>query len=168
VSSDWEAIRRVVAAFDQSDWSEIDVRWRDVRVQLATRADTGAQPATPTSAHAVPTAAPAPAPGAGTGHGVEPGAASLGRPSLPAGAHVVASPSPGIFWRAPEPGAPPFVEIGDTVDPSMTLCIIEVMKLMSHLKADVTGDVVAIYGTDGFAVVKGEPLVAIVPSEMAP
>ncbi len=65
-------------------------------------------------------------------------------PALPAGAHVVVSPSPGIFWRSPEPGAPPFADIGDVVDASATVCIVEVMKLMNHVKAGVSGEVVAV------------------------
>jgi biotin carboxyl carrier protein len=77
---------------------------------------------------------------------------------------VVVSPSPGIFWRSPEPGAPPFADVGDTIDASATVCIVEVMKLMNHLKADVDGTVVAVYGVNGVAVEKGQPLFAIAPS----
>jgi acetyl-CoA carboxylase biotin carboxyl carrier protein len=42
----------------------------------------------------------------------------------------------GTFYRAPEPGAPPFVEVGDPVEPGQTLCILEAMKLMNEVKAD--------------------------------
>ena len=84
---------------------------------------------------------------------------------LPAGAHVVVSPSPGILWRSPEPGAPPFADVGDVVDASATVCIVEVMKLMNHVKAGVSGEVVAVYVENGVAVQKGEPLFAIAPSE---
>ena len=45
----------------------------------------------------------------------------------------------GTFYRAPEPGAPPFVEEGDVVGPGQTLCILEAMKLMNHVKAEVGG-----------------------------
>ncbi len=74
------------------------------------------------------------------------------------------TPSPGVFWRAPEPGLPPFVDVGDVVDASATVCIIEVMKLMNHLKAGVSGTVVAVYGRNGEAVGKGEAMFAISPS----
>ena len=75
------------------------------------------------------------------------------------------SPSPGIFWRAPEPGSAPFTDIGQTVEPAATLCIIEVMKLMHHVKAGVDGQVVAIYVKNGAAVAKEEPLFAVVVAE---
>jgi acetyl-CoA carboxylase biotin carboxyl carrier protein len=80
------------------------------------------------------------------------------------GAHVVVSPSPGILWRSPEPGLPPFAEVGDTVDASSTVCIVEVMKLMNHVKAGVAGEVLNVYGANGASVHKGEALFAIAPS----
>ena len=83
---------------------------------------------------------------------------------LPAGAHVVVSPSPGILWRSPQPGAPPFADIGDVVDASSTVGIVEVMKLMTHVKAGVSGEIVAVCVDNGVAVQKGAPLFAIAPS----
>ena len=88
--------------------------------------------------------------------------ASAGPP--PTGAHVVVSPTFGIFWRSPEPGLPPFADLGHTVEASATVCIVEVMKLMYHVKADVSGEVVAVYAENGVAVQKGQALFAIVPS----
>ena len=85
-------------------------------------------------------------------------------PALPTGAHVVVSPSPGILWRSPEPGAPPFADIGDVVDASATVGIVEVMKLMTHVKAGVGGEIVAVCVENGVAVQKGEPLFAIAPT----
>ena len=52
------------------------------------------------------------------------------------GYHRVESPMVGTFYRAPEPGAPPFVEVGDVVGPGQTLCILEAMKLMNEVKAE--------------------------------
>jgi biotin carboxyl carrier protein len=96
-------------------------------------------------------------------HAIEAGSPAMAKPP-PSGAHLVVSPSPGIFWRSPEPGLPPFTDEGHTVDASATVCIVEVMKLMHHVKAGVRGEVVAVYGQNGVAVQKGEPLFAIVPS----
>jgi acetyl-CoA carboxylase biotin carboxyl carrier protein len=160
VSSSEDAIKRVVEAFERSDWSEIDVRSGDLRVHLSTSAPTNAHPATPdpnpfarSTRDDVADVAPAS------------NAEAPATPAAPAppGAHVVVSPSPGILWRSPEPGLPPFTDVGQTVEASATLCIIEVMKLMNHLKAGVAGEVVAVYGDNGAAVRKGEPLFAIVP-----
>ena len=74
------------------------------------------------------------------------------------------SPSPGILWRSPEPGLPPFADVGDTLDASATVCIVEVMKLMNHVKAGVSGEVVAVYSGNGETVQKGQALFAIAPA----
>lgn len=158
VSSDLEAIKRVVDAFERSDWAEIDVRSGGVRVHLAAGSPSGSA-VTPAFAPAVARADGTPAPVDRVADAVA--------PALPAGAHVVVSPSPGICWRSPEPGAPHFVDVGDEIDGSATLCIVEVMKLMSHLKAGVSGRVVAVYGENGVAVEQGQPLFAIAPSGSA-
>ena len=71
------------------------------------------------------------------------------------------APSPGIFWRSPEPGLPAFADVGDVVEASATVCIVEVMKLMNHVKAGVSGEVVAVYCDNGVAVQKGQALFAI-------
>lgn len=161
VSSSLDAIRQVVAAFERSDWTEIDVRVGDVRVHLATGTPPDVAPASAPAGPAVVTSA-APVP-------VHDSASGPGEPAPPpAGAHLVLSPSPGIFWRSPEPGAPPFADIGQTIDAATTMCIVEVMKLMNHLKAGIGGTVVAVYGRDGVAVERGEPLFAIAPSPGGP
>lgn len=156
-----DAIHRIIDAFERSDWSEIDIRSGDVRVHLtAHRHDTTpAQPSSTTS----PAQTVADAHSAGD-HVTSPPEAGGGSDLALDGAHVVVSPSPGIFWCAPAPGQPPFAAIGDLVEPSTTLCIVEVMKLMSHLKAGVAGEVVAIYGRNGERVDKGEALFAIAPA----
>jgi acetyl-CoA carboxylase biotin carboxyl carrier protein len=77
--------------------------------------------------------------------------------------HTVRAPSVGIFWRAPEPGAQPFVEVGDVVEVGQTLCIVEVMKLMQHVSADVAGTVVAIHRQNGDQVEFDTPLIGIEP-----
>jgi len=170
LSESLEAIQRVVAAFERSDWSEIDIRSGGIRVHLAADAPTDSgSPALRSSGPREPgRATPAhdrfdeDCGGPGAGHPT-----SSPVPDPPPGALVVVSPSPGIFWRSPEPGAPPFVDVGDTVEASATVCIIEVMKLMNHLKAGIDGVVVEVYLDDGVAVGKGEPLFAITPSESA-
>ena len=156
VSSSLDAIRRVVEAFERSDWSEIDVRSGDVRVHLATGAPSNSPAGSPETTSG-PAAPPAPPTNAG---GPAPELTTV----LPTDAHVVVSPSPGILWRSPEPGAPPFADIGDVVDASATVGIVEVMKLMTHVKAGVGGEIVAVCVENGVAVQKGEPLFAIAPS----
>jgi len=75
--------------------------------------------------------------------------------------HVLKSPMVGTFYRAPSPGAKPFVEVGDTVKMGQTVCIIEAMKLLNEIEADKDGVVKAILAENGQPVEYGEPLLAI-------
>lgn len=75
--------------------------------------------------------------------------------------HVVESPMVGTFYRAPAPEAPPFVEVGDTVRVGQTLCILEAMKLMNELQAEVSGTVRKILVENGAPVEYGQPLFEI-------
>jgi acetyl-CoA carboxylase biotin carboxyl carrier protein len=74
---------------------------------------------------------------------------------------VVKSPIVGTFYRAPEPGASDFVEIGSVVKKGQVLCIIEAMKLMNEIESEYDGEVVSIYAENGHAVQYGERLFAI-------
>ncbi|RKE23212.1 acetyl-CoA carboxylase biotin carboxyl carrier protein [Streptomyces sp. TLI_171] len=79
------------------------------------------------------------------------------------GAHHVGAPMVGTFYRSPEPGAPPFVAVGDTVTPGQPIGILEVMKMMSPVEADVAGRVVEILVDDGASVEFQQPLIAVEP-----
>lgn len=78
-----------------------------------------------------------------------------------AGQHAVVSPSVGTFYRAPEPGAKPFVEVGDQVEVGQQVGIIEVMKLMIPVEADRRGTVTEVARPDASPVEYGEPLIII-------
>jgi acetyl-CoA carboxylase biotin carboxyl carrier protein len=96
-----------------------------------------------------------------------PGTPTTPAPPLPAEAppkvegHVLKSPMVGTFYRAPSPGAKPFVEVGDTVKAGQTVCIIEAMKLLNEIEADKDGIVKAVLAENGQPVEYGEPLLAI-------
>ncbi len=77
---------------------------------------------------------------------------------------IVKSPIVGTFYRANEPGAKPFVPVGDTVRKGQVLCIIEAMKLMNEIDSEYDGEVVSIYVENGQAVQYGERLFAIKPT----
>jgi oxaloacetate decarboxylase (Na+ extruding) subunit alpha len=104
------------------------------------------------------------------GEGV-PGEAPLAvpEPGLPAASAVsgtlmrVESPMVGTFYRAPQPGSPPFVEIGDVVAPGQTLCILEAMKLMNEVKAEVEGVVRGVHAENAAAVEFGQLLFELEP-----
>jgi acetyl-CoA carboxylase biotin carboxyl carrier protein len=74
---------------------------------------------------------------------------------------AVAAPLLGTFYRAPKPGAPPFVEIGSTVEEDTVVAIIEVMKLMNTVRAGVRGTVTEILARDGTLVEYGETLLRV-------
>ena len=75
--------------------------------------------------------------------------------------YVMKSPIVGTFYAAPAPNAPPFVNVGDTVQLGQVLCIIEAMKLMNELEAEVAGEIVRIYVESGQPVEYGEALFAV-------
>jgi acetyl-CoA carboxylase biotin carboxyl carrier protein len=75
--------------------------------------------------------------------------------------HRVTAPTVGVFYRAPEPGAPPFVTEGDVVGAGQQVAIIEAMKLMIPVEADRAGRVVEVLVADGEPVEFGQPLVVL-------
>jgi acetyl-CoA carboxylase biotin carboxyl carrier protein len=75
--------------------------------------------------------------------------------------HEVKSPIVGTFYESPSPGAPPFVKVGDQVEVGQVLCIVEAMKLMNEIEADVAGEVMKRIAASGQPVEYGQPLFAI-------
>ena len=76
---------------------------------------------------------------------------------------IVKSPIVGTYYDAPKPGDPPFVKVGDSVEPGQVLCIIESMKLMNEIESESAGTIVAKLMENGRAVEYGEALFAIRP-----
>ena len=162
-----EVIRALLDAFDRSDWQEMTVTIGGDRLHVSRR-----EGGRPTAAAPPPAARTAPAPAPSAPQAAEPVPAPAAVPAtdthaaptpaepLPDGT-VIESPSVGLFWRAPSPGAPPFVEVGSAVTEGDTLAIVEVMKLMNHVTAPAAGVVKAILPANGESVVLGQPLVVI-------
>jgi acetyl-CoA carboxylase biotin carboxyl carrier protein len=168
-----ELMKALLDAFDASDWQEMTVTIGEDRLHVSRRADGdagGFASAATSESTAVdgagfeaaePTAAAGPTPenpAAEDGTGGTPGQVE----ELPRGS-VIESPSVGLFWRAPSPGAPPFIETGQAVSEGDTLAIVEVMKLMNHVTATVGGVVAAILPENGEHVQHRQPLVVIDP-----
>jgi len=109
-----------------------------------------AMPAMPVQMHAPIAHAPAPA---------APAAAAA--PAVDDKSHVVTSPFVGTFYRKPNPDSPNYVTMGEKVDKGRVLCIVEAMKLMNDIEADVAGTITAILVEDGQAVEYGQPLFKI-------
>ncbi|MEZ5122184.1 MAG: acetyl-CoA carboxylase biotin carboxyl carrier protein [Solirubrobacterales bacterium] len=165
-----ETIRALLDAFDRSDWQEMTITVGGDRLHVSRDASSNrlAPPPPPPPAAAPAEAAPAtasavPAEAAATPTEAAPAAPSAPPTEIPDGA-TVDSPSVGLFWRAPSPGAPPFVEVGQAVSAGDTVAIVEVMKLMNHVVAPVDGTVAAILIENGAPVEYGQALVVIDPA----
>jgi acetyl-CoA carboxylase biotin carboxyl carrier protein len=79
------------------------------------------------------------------------------------GLHVVCSPLVGTFYRAPRPGEEPYVEVGDRVEVGQTLCLVEAMKLMNEIPADISGEVIEVLIENARGVEYDQPLFRIRP-----
>lgn len=161
-----EDIERVLRALDRSDWDQAEIVVGDVRIALGrgdvplVTAGTASAPAPgPEAAAAAPSVPAPPAPPA------RPVVSEPAPPPVTDGAgaddHVVTAPSVGVFWRAPAPGAPPFVEVGSQVRAGETIGIVEVMKLMNNIVAGVSGVVTAVLRENAAQVQHGDGLVSI-------
>jgi acetyl-CoA carboxylase biotin carboxyl carrier protein len=105
-----------------------------------------------------------PAPRAAARHVRAPAAKEVARsatPDLAENQRLVTSPMVGTFYRASSPDAGPFIEEGDSVRKGQTLCIIEAMKMMNEIEAEVAGRVVKVLCENAQAVEYGQPLVII-------
>ena len=76
---------------------------------------------------------------------------------------IIKSPMVGTFYRAPAPDAPPFVEVGQDLEADQVVCIIEAMKLMNEIKAEVSGRIAEVFVDTGAPVGFGQPLFAVEP-----
>jgi acetyl-CoA carboxylase biotin carboxyl carrier protein len=161
-----QEIKEIIAILEDSGWDEAELVVGDVTLTvsksgngLGARSIPSAPAVTAAPAAVQPSAAPAP---------TAPAAASVAAPSVAAIADgqegtLVVAPSVGVFWRSPQPGAPPFVEVGDAVKVGQTLCIVEVMKLMQQVLADVDGVITGIHAENSQNVEFGTPLFTIRP-----
>ena len=92
-----------------------------------------------------------------------PAAQAAGEPALSEG-EVIKSPMVGTFYGAPKPGAPPFVSVGDTIGIGQTLCIVEAMKLLNEIDAEVSGTILEVLVDNETPVQFGQPLFRIKPT----
>jgi acetyl-CoA carboxylase biotin carboxyl carrier protein len=157
---DLDEIKKILDLMREHDLAEFELERESGKVRL--RKQTAA-PQYVAAAAAVPhlTYAPAsqaPAPAAAGGESV------LTAASEDVDLAIVKSPIVGTFYRASEPGAKPFADVGQQVRKGQVLCIIEAMKLMNEINAECDGEVVKVYVENGQAVQYGERLFALKPA----
>jgi acetyl-CoA carboxylase biotin carboxyl carrier protein len=140
-----DEIRELIQLVIDSGVAELEVQRGDDRVRVRRTLDSATAPAPGTVVETVqpaPAAAPVPA----------------------ASEHIVKSPIVGTYYESPKPGDPPFVKVGDAVEPGQVVCIIESMKLMNEIESEIAGTVVAKLMESGRPVEYGEALFAIRPN----
>ena len=150
---DIRKVKKLIELLDESGVAEIEIKEGEESVRISRHSHVS-QPLAPMAYAPPPPAAAAPA--------------SLPAEAAPAEAvaetiegHAIKSPMVGTFYRAPSPGASPFVEVGQTVNAGDTLCIIEAMKLLNQIEADKAGKVKAILVENGQPVEYDQPLFII-------
>jgi acetyl-CoA carboxylase biotin carboxyl carrier protein len=161
---DLEFIQKLIETVDGSSIEQVEIERDGTRIRLskAPRGSRAAAPAAPAVTHnpaPMATPAPNPAPGSQTPSvpaEPEPAAADSGWVTIP-------SPMVGTFYRAPGPDTDPFIEIGAKVTAGDTLCIIEAMKLMNELEAEVEGTIREICVRNGEPVEYGQILFRVEP-----
>ena len=154
-------IKKLLEIFEESDIEEMEWEhsfWRGTRIRFSRRRSAFPRPEA--------TSAPAQSPCQETLPESE--SSSADSPPLPRERkeeefHVISAPMVGTFYRASAPESEPFVRKGDHVKAGQTICIIEAMKIMNEIPADVEGEVVEILVDDAEPVEFGQPLVQIRP-----
>lgn len=152
----------VMAAFAASGASELVLEANGVRLELRkSRAPQVAGVAA--SAPQAPASVNSPAPGTfATGPAATAsGAASASSAGTQVARASVPAPADGVFYRAPSPGAPPFVQEGDAVQAGQVLGLIEVMKMMAEVRSPAAGVVRAVLVENGATVQAGQPLLEL-------
>ena len=159
---DIRKVKKLIELLDESGIAEIEITEGEESVRISRHsslpaaAPIAAAPivAAPAVAAPPPTAAPAPT-------AAEPAPAAPAAVEEEEEGYPVTSPMVGTFYSAPSPGSPPFVQVGDKVNEGDTLCIVEAMKMMNQIEADVTGTVKSIRAQNGDAVEYGQVLFVI-------
>ena len=146
---DIRKVKKLIELLESSDVAEIEIHEGEESVRISRTGSTPAFFAAPAAA-----AAPAPAPAPAAPAAETPQTEELA-------GHVVRSPMVGTFYRAPTPGAKPFIEVGAKVSPGDTLCIIEAMKILNQIEADQAGTVKKILVENGQPVEYNQPLFVI-------
>jgi acetyl-CoA carboxylase biotin carboxyl carrier protein len=153
---DLRKLKKLIDLVQESGIGEIEITEGEEKVRISRQAVGApmviAAPSAMPMGYAPPAAAPGPAPGAEAPPAAAPPEAK---------GHQLKSPMVGTFYRAPSPGAPSFVEIGQSVTKGQTLCIIEAMKLLNEIESDASGTIKAILVENGQPVEYGQPLFVI-------
>ena len=161
---DFDEITRILEMMREHELSEFELERDNFKLRIRKHGGGHWVAATPHPQQVPGASAPPLAPGAASPAAAATGAAPVLVPTdEEMELAVVKSPIVGTFYRAAEPEAKPFAEVGDVVRKGQVLCIIEAMKLMNEINAEIDGEIVKVYVENGHAVQYGERLFAIKP-----
>ncbi|MAS96037.1 MAG: acetyl-CoA carboxylase, biotin carboxyl carrier protein [Verrucomicrobiales bacterium] len=154
---DFKDIKKIVELMDQHGLSVFKLEQDETKLELKKGGDIDIKAiqslmASAPVAQAVPAAAPI---ATSTGAAAAPAGAEGG---LPEGVEEITSPMVGTFYSSPSPDSDPFTTVGSKVAADTTVCIIEAMKVMNEIKAEISGEIVEVLIENGTAVQFGEPL----------
>jgi acetyl-CoA carboxylase biotin carboxyl carrier protein len=150
---DIRKVKKLIELLEESGVAEIEITEGEESVRISRYSKSPAAAPMPVHYAAPPPAAAAAAPPQET--------APAAPPSSERAGHKVLSPMVGTFYRSPSPEAEAFVKVGDTINAGDTLCIIEAMKMMNQIEADVSGKVLSIEAESGEPIEFGQVLFVI-------
>lgn len=150
-----DELQALASLVDEHGFTDFEFENENIRVRLCKMASSGYQ-MPPVAAAPAPVLQQAPSPSVGTAEAAV--AASI---DVDAGLHKITSPIVGTFYRSAGPDKDPYVTEGSKVSPETTVCIVEAMKLMNEIQAEISGEVVKIYIENGQPVEYGQALFGI-------
>jgi acetyl-CoA carboxylase biotin carboxyl carrier protein len=156
---DFDDIERILALVREHELAEFELEREGLKLRV--RKAVGPYHHMVTETAAPPPSIPAPVPPAASAVPVAPVSSTPTDLEPDVELAVVKSPIVGTFYRSSEPGAPPFVDVGERVKKDQVLCIIEAMKLMNEITSEYEGEIVSVYVENGKPVQYGERLFAI-------
>ena len=154
-------LKELIEFLIEKDITEFELERGDVRIRIKR----GAPEAAHTPADRIITVHPAPAPPSGPSAAAAPPVPPPEPTHVEEALHIVHSPIVGTYYESPSPGSPPFVKPGDHVEVGQVLCIVEAMKLMNEIEADVAGEIVKMLVKNGQPIEYGQDLFAIRPKK---
>jgi len=163
IQLDHEELHRLLAVLADSDIQEFRLEGEDFRLEVRRNLPVSADLTAMTSVSSVSETPPQQVPQLK----VDTSAPSNPPPPVPAARADlidVTAPMVGTFYRAPAPGEPSFVEVGNRIGVGQTVCILEAMKLMNELESEVSGEVIEILVENGTPVEFGEVLMRVKPT----
>jgi len=159
---DIEDLRQLIEFLKQHQVAEFDIDRGDLKIRLKFNPPESGPASLSDLARLLRTAPPAVAAAAAASTASQSATEPAADPE--AGLHLVKSPIVGTYFGSPSPGAAAFVSPGDHVEKGQVICIVEAMKLMNEIEADVSGEVVRCLVSNGQAIEFGQPLFAIRPA----